>query len=126
MKRGKIAIIMVLLSLIAGGIEYVYTTMNTDACINILEDAQQKMEHNEVYEAGSAAQRLEYRFKKQSKVFNIFMYHSETGDVSNDLAMLTSYAETGSREDFLAVSARVMRELLDIRESKELSWENIM
>ena len=65
------------------------------------------------------------RFKKQSGIFNIFMYHSEMEHISCDLAMLRRYAQTGATSDFLATSACAKREILAIRDRKVLKWENI-
>lgn len=125
MKRGWIALAMIALSLILGGIEYGYVTMNADAYVKMLDDADEKMLHNEVYLAQSAAERLDNRFRKQSGMFNIFMFHSDIGHISSDLAMLKRYAQTGSTEDFLATSACARRKILDIRDSKQMKWGNI-
>lgn len=125
MKRGWIALAMIALSLILGGIEYGYVTMNVDAYVQMLDDADDKMAHNLVYEAQSVAERLDNRFRKQSGIFNVFMYHSEVGHISSDLAMLRRYAQTGSVEEFLATSACAKREILTIRDAKLLKWENI-
>lgn len=125
MKRGWIALIMIAVSLLLGGIEYIYVTANADAYIKMLDDADEKMAHSEIYEAESAAQRLDNRFQKQSAVFNIFMYHSEIGHISCDLAMLRRYARTGETAEFLATSACARREILAIRSAKLLRWENI-
>ena len=105
MKRGWIALIMILLSLTLGGIEYIYVTTNADAYVQMLDDADEKIMQNQVYEAQSVAERLDHRFQKQSGLFNVFMYHTEIGHISSDLAMLRRYAQTGSVEDFLATSA---------------------
>ena len=125
MKRGWIAVIMIALSLLLGGTEYIYVTSNADAYLQMLDDADEKMAQNEVYEAQSAAERLDNRFKKQSGMFNIFMFHSEIGHISSDLSMLKSYARTGATEDFLATSACARRKIEAIRDSKQMKWENI-
>ena len=125
MKRGWIALAMIALSLVLGGIEYIYVTSNADAYVKMLDDADEKIAHNLVYEAESAAERLDNRFRKQSGIFNIFMYHSEMEHISCDLAMLRRYAQTGATADFLATSACAKREILAIRDRKALKWENI-
>lgn len=125
MKRGWIAIIMIALSLILGGAEYIYVTANADAYIRMLDDADEKMAHNEVYAAEEAARKVDNRFRKQSGVFNIFMFHSDIGHISSDLAMLRRYAQTGDVEDFLATSACAKQKIQSIRESKMMKWENI-
>ena len=125
MKRGWIAVGMIALSLILGAIEYVTVTMSTDLYVQMLDDADEKMAHSEVYAAESVAERLDNRFRKESGMFNIFMYHSEISHISSDLAMLRRYAQTGSAEDFLATSACAKRKILAIRDSKLLKWENI-
>ena len=125
MKRGWIALLMIALSLILGGTEYWYVTSNADAYVQMLDDADEKMTSGEVYAAQSAAERLDNRFRKQSGMFNIFMFHSDIGHISSDLAMLRRYAQTGSVEDFLATSACAKRKILEIKESKMMKWENI-
>lgn len=126
MKRGWIALGMIAISLILGGIEYYYVTSNADVYIQMLDDADEKMAHNEMYEAESAAQKLYNRFSSQSGVFNIFMYHSELGDIASDLAMMRRYAQTGATEEFLATSACAKSEIRSIRNLKLLKWDNIL
>ena len=126
MKRGWIALIMILLSLTLGGIEYIYVTTNADAYVQMLDDADEMIMQNQVYEAQSVAERLDHRFQKQSGLFNVFMYHTEIGHISSDLAMLRRYAQTGSVEDFLATSACARRKIQDIKNAKLMKWENIL
>ncbi|MBQ9680532.1 MAG: DUF4363 family protein [Ruminococcus sp.] len=125
MKRGWIALAMIALSLLLGGIEAIYVTSNADVYVQMLDDADEKMANNQVYEAESVAGRLDTRFSKQSAVFNVFMYHSEMETISSNLAMLRRYAQTGSTEDFLATSAYVKRQIMAVRSRMLLSWENI-
>ena len=125
MKRGWIALGMIALSMLLGGIEYIYVTSNADAYIQMLDTADEKMMHNEVYEAQTEAQKLDNRFRKQSGMFNVFMFHSEIGHISSDLAMLTRYAQTADTEDFLATSACAKRKIRVIKNAKLMKWENI-
>ena len=116
---------MIALSLLLGGTEYWYVTSNADVYVQMLDDADEKITHNEVWAAQSVAERLDNRFQKQSGMFNVFMFHSEIGHISSDLAMLRRYAQTGSVEDFLATSACAKRKILEIRDSKMMTLENI-
>lgn len=125
MKRGWIALAMIALAMLLGGVEYVYVTSNADAYIKMLDDADEKMMHNEVLDAETEAEKLDNRFRKQSGMFNIFMFHSEVGHISSDLAMLREYARTADTEDFLATSACARRKILDIKNAKLMKWENI-
>ena len=125
MKRGWVAVCMLALSLILGGAEYIYVTSNADVYSKMLDEADEKMAQNDIYGAESAAHRLKYRFDKESGMFNIFMYHSEVGSIANDLAMLERYAQTGCTEEFLATSARAKRELMTVKYSKQLKWDNV-
>ncbi|HBE15734.1 MAG TPA: hypothetical protein DCY72_05770, partial [Ruminococcaceae bacterium] len=86
MKRGWIALAMLALAMLLGGIEYVYVTTNADAYVKMLDSANEKMMHNEVLDAQTEAEKLDNRFRKQSGMFNIFMFHSEVGHISSDLA----------------------------------------
>ena len=125
MKRGWIAVIMIALSLAFGGMDYYYVTSNADIYAGMLTEAQEKMEQSEITEAESVAQRLDYRFRSQKGLMNIFMHHSESGGISCDLAMLEMYARTGGTEEFLATAARAKREIMTMKNSKLLRWENI-
>lgn len=125
MKRGWVAVCMILLSLILGGAEYFYVTSSADMYSKMLDEADEKMAQNDIYGAESAAKRVRYRFDKESGMFNIFMYHSEVGNIANDLAMLERYAQTGCTEEFLATSARAKRELTTVKYSKQLKLDNI-
>ncbi len=126
MKRGWIALGMIALSLILGWAEYLYVTTSADIYIQMLDEADEKMAHNEVYEAGSVAERLDTRFHKQSGMFNVFMFHSDIGHIAGDLAMLKRYAQTGSTADFLATSACVRSKISAIRDAKQMKWDNIL
>ena len=125
MKRGWIAVVMIALSLMCGGFEYIYVTGNADVYAGMLDEADDKMEHSLIKEAESVVRRLDHRFKSESGVLNMFMNHSGADNISSDLAMLCRYAQTGDTEEFLAASARAKREILTLRESKDLSWSNI-
>lgn len=116
---------MLAFSLILGGAEYLYVTSSADVYSKMLDEADEKMAQNDIYGAESAAQRLKYRFDKESGMFNIFMYHSEVGSIAIDLAMLERYAQTGCTEEFLATSAKAKRELMTVKYSKQLKWDNI-
>ena len=126
MKRGWIALGMIALTMLLGGVEYIYVTSNADAYINMLDSADEKMMHNEVLDAETEAEKLDNRFRKQSGMFNIFMFHSEVGHISSDLAMLRQYARTADTEDFLATSACARRKIQDIKNAKLMKWENIL
>ena len=125
MKRGC-ALGMIALALLLGGVEYIYVTSNADAYIKMLDSADEKMMHNEVLDAETEAEKLDNRFRKQSGMFNIFMFHSEVGHISSDLAMLKQYARTADTEDFLATSACARRKIQDIKNAKLMKWENIL
>ena len=126
MKRGWLAVCMIALSLLLAGAEYLYVTSAADTYVSMLEEADGKMAQNDIYGAESAAKRLQTRFGKQSGMFNIFMFHSEVGHISSDLAMLRQYARTADTEDFLATSACARRKIQDIKNAKLMKWENIL
>ena len=46
-----------------------------------------------------------------------------TVDSENAMALL---AQTGCTEEFLATSARAKRELLSVKYSKQLKWDNVL
>lgn len=126
MKRGWIAILMIALSLLTAGIEYLYVTGNAGVYLDMLNEADGDMEQNQVPEAQSVVERLDYRYQKQSKIFDIFMYHSDVNSVGSDLAMLRRYAQVGDTAEFLATSARAKRQILSFSNAKLPTLENIL
>ena len=125
MKRGWIALAMIVLALLMGGFEQYYVTANTDAYLSLLDEADARMEDNDIAGAGLTAKRLETRFHKQSGVMNIFQFHSEIGNIESDLAKMRRYAQNSDVTEFLATSACARREILTIRDAKLFKWENI-
>lgn len=117
---------MIALSLLLAGFENIYVTMNSAVYLNMLNEADADMEQNMVEEALSIVERLDYRFDKQSKVFESLMYHSEIGAVSSDLAMLRRYAQTGDTGEFLATSAKAKREIVTISNDRLPRIENLL
>ena len=126
MKRGWIALGMLALSLILGGVEYGYVTVNADAYLSMLEEADQRIAERDFVGAESTAKRLSNRFRHQSGMFNIFMYHSEVGNIESDLSRMISYARNGDASEFSATAACARREIRSIRDSKQLKWENVL
>ena len=125
MKRGWIALTMFILSLLLGGFEYLYVNSTTEMYLKMLDDADEKMVKNQTADAGSVAERLDHRFQNDAALLSVFMYHSEVNDVGYHLAKMRRYAQTGDVEEFLASSAVAKREILDIKDSKTLKWENV-
>ncbi len=125
MKRGWLAPILIAMALLLGGIEYGYVMYNTDAYTALLDEADKRMEERDFAGAESTAKRLTHRFHLQSAVFNIFEYHSEVGEIENELNKMTCYAHAGDASEFSASSACARREIQNIRRSKQLRWENI-
>ena len=126
MKRGWIAAVMIGVALLLSGIEYLYFTSNTSVYIQMLNEADSDMEQNLVEDALSIVERLDYRYQKQSKIFNIFMYHSDVSAVSADLSMLRRYAQLGDPGGFLTTAARAKREIASIHNARLLTWDNIL
>ena len=126
MKRGWIALILMAISILNGAAEYLYVTTNTEAYIVMLDEADAFIAENRISEAQTTAEKLDYRFSKQSPVFNIFMYHCDVSGIGSDLAMLTRYARTGEVGEFLATSAKARREIMNVHNAKLLNWENLL
>lgn len=126
MKRGWIALGMIALALVLGGIEYGYVTANTDAYLSMLDEADERIAESDFIGAESSAKKLSHRFRQQSGMFNIFMYHSEVGDIESDLEKMIRYARAGDASEFSATCACAKRELQSIRQSKQLRWDNLL
>lgn len=126
MKRGWIALIMILIAAGISTAETLYTGVGTGTCVAMLIEADEHMERNEIAEARSLAERLDTRFGKLAETYDLFLYRSELLEVSAGLASLKRYAQTGDTSEFLAASARIRRILLSIHDSRLPTWENIL
>ena len=125
MKRLLLAPILLALSLLICGAESLYVNTSADSCLALLDEADESIVSKTDADALSVAQRLENRFRNQSGMFNVFMYHSEISHIASDIAMMRQYARTGNISDFLATSACARRELEAVKHAKALSWDNI-
>ena len=126
MKRGVIALVMILTALAVSGAEAAVTVTGTQTCVEMLEEAEQHMERNEIAEAQSLAARLENRYGKLAGSYDLFLYHSEVLKVTAELGALRRYAQTGSTAEFLACAERIKASLLSIRSTGTPSWENLL
>ena len=126
MKRGWIALILILIAAGISAAEALYTGAGTHACVALLDEADEHMERNEIAEARSLAERLDTRFGKLAETYDLFLYRSELLEVSTGMASLKRYAQTGDTAEFLATSARIRRILLSMHDSRLPTWENIL
>ena len=69
MKRGWIAVVMIALSLICGGFEYIFVTSNADVYAGMLDDADDKMEHSLIKDAESARPPIQKRERRAEYVY---------------------------------------------------------
>ena len=126
MKRGWIALVMILVSLALSTAELLYLNSGIHTCVEMLNEADAHMEKNEMREAQSLAERVDHRYSTQAGMLDILMYHSEVQEISKDLAELRRYAQTGSTAEFLAASARIKRALLSMHNSHLLKLGNVL
>lgn len=126
MKRGIIALILLILAGVAAGYQYVYVTTNTDMLIEMLDETDRHIEENDLLKAQDTASRLDHRYQELEKTLNIFINHKDTDAVSAQLASLKRYAETGNSADFLAISAAAKRALLAMRDAETPCFQNVM
>lgn len=126
MKRGIIALILLILVGIAAGYQYIYVTSNTNMLVEMLDEADKRIEENNLLKAQDVAYRLDHRYQELEKSLNIFIHHAETDSVSQSLAMLRRYTQTGNTADSLAVSASAKRALLALYNAEIPSFQNVM
>lgn len=126
MKRGWAALVMILAAIGLSVGETLYLNSSIPVCVEMLNEADEHMEKNEIPEAQSLAQRVDHRFGTEADLMEILLYRGEVAEVSKGLAELRRYAQRGSTADFLAVSARVKRALLSMMNSRALSLGNIL
>lgn len=126
MKRIWAAAAMILLAVGVSAGETLYFDTSTRLCVEMLDEADQLMEKNEVAEAASLAGRLENRFNSQSAGYDVFLFHSDVLEVSAGLAMLRRYAQVGDASEYLAASARIRRILCSMRGALSPEPANIL
>ena len=126
MKRGIIALILLILAGTAAGYQYLYVTSNTDMLVEMLNEADRHIEENDLLKAQDTASRLDHRYQELEKTLNIFIHHADTDAVSQSIASLRRYAETGNSADFLAVSAAAKRALLSMHNAETPCFQNVM
>ena len=106
MKRAWIALGLIAASLIIGGIDYIYTATAAKIYTDMLTEGDAHMEQNEAYEAQSLTERLDHRFNEDRQILHIFSFHSDVNVISNDLAAMRRFSQTGNTADYLATSAQ--------------------
>lgn len=126
MKRGIIALILLILVAIAAGYQYIYVTSNTNMLVEMLEEADKSIEENNLLKAQDVAYRLDHRYEELEKTLNIFIHHAETDSVAQNLSQLRRYTQTGNTADSLAISASSKRALLSMYNAEIPSLQNVM
>lgn len=126
MKRGIIALILLILAGLAAGYQYVYVTTNTETMVDMLDQADLSVAENDLQGAKEIADRLDHRYTELEKTLHIFIHHKDTDAVSQQLAALRRYAETGNTADFLATSAIAKRALLSMYNTEAPCLQNVM
>ena len=126
MKRAWIALGLIAVSLAIGGIDYLYTATAAGVYSEMLSEADAHMEKNEAYEAQSVTERLDHRFSEDMRVLQIFSFHSDVNVISNDLAAMRRFSQTGNTADYLATSAQARRRISALYEVKAPKPGNIL
>jgi len=126
MKRFWIALAMLAIVIIAGVAEYLYINANVGILVDLLNEADESIEQQDMYAAQDIAERLDTRFSNNARIFDIFMFHSEVTEIGKGLAALRRYSQTGEVSEFLATSARIKRELISMKNSRVPRLENIL
>ena len=126
MKRVWAALLMTALALLAAAAEYLYIGAGTQVYIDMLNEADALMEQNETAAACELAERADTRFCNQSRIYDIFMFHSDVNEISASLASLRRYAQTGDASEFLAASAKIKRLMMSMTNALTPRAENIM
>ena len=126
MKRGWLALALIIAAVAICTAEYIYIGTGTQICVDMLTEADELMAHSEAAQAQELTRRLDNRFSSQKGMYDIFLFHSEVVDVSAGLAALREYARTGDVSEFLAASARVKRTLISMRDSLLPRAENVL
>lgn len=126
MKRAWIALGLIAVSFAIGGIDYLYTATAANVYAEMLSEADAHMEKNEAYEAQSVTERLDHRYNEDMRVLQIFSFHSDVNTISNDLAAMRRFSQTGNTADYLATSAQARRRISALYEVKAPRLGNIL
>ncbi len=126
MKRGWIALGLILALLALGVTEYIYTAKTAEIYTGMLNEADAHMEKNEAYEARSVTERLDHRFNEDKQILGVFSFHSDVNAIGYDFAALRRFAQTGNTADYLATSAQAKRKILAISELRAPNPWNIL
>ena len=126
MKRGVIAVILLVICFITAGIQYVYVTSNTSMFVKMIEEADEYIENDDILSAQDAAYRLDHRYQETEQTLNIFIYHANTDAIARDIAMMRRYTQTSNSSDFLAASAACKRALMCLFNNEIPCFQNIM
>ena len=126
MKRAWAALGLIVLSLLIGGVDYLYTATAATVYTKMLDEAEEHIRRNEAYEAQSVTERLDHRFNEDKRMLHIFSFHSEINAIGSDLAAMSRYAQTGNTADYLAVSAQAKRRISALYELRAPKLGNIL
>jgi hypothetical protein len=125
MKRGWIALLMIGAVALIAAAESLWISTNTGLCLNMLNEADERMATNDIEGAVSISERLDHRFSEQAGIYDLFLYHGEVLSISKGLGAMHRYASVGETAEFLAASMAVRRELLSIRNTRTPAFGNI-
>lgn len=126
MKRGVAALLVIIIVLLLTGVQFLYITSRAELYVKMLNNAEEKIEHNDLPAAQEEIQKLDHRYVGSERILEIFLPHSDVNEVSVNLAMLRRYAQTGSIEEYMALSAATKRMLLTMSEAQQPHFHNIL
>ncbi|MBQ7567018.1 MAG: DUF4363 family protein [Oscillospiraceae bacterium] len=126
MKRLWIALstLLFLFALCAAGKAAV--TVRVDAMLEHLARTQTAAAQGDFGDASNAAKEAEDYWLQNGVLLGSLLRHDEADGVTAQLAELRAYAETGDRDELLAVCAAAMRQLEHIREMESPLVQNVL
>ncbi len=126
MKRGIIALLIVIAVAAFTLYQYFYITSSADIYIEMLSTAEEQIEQNAITDAQETVEKLDHRFTLGERTMEIFLQHSDVSEIALNIAMLRRYSQTGDISEFLAVSAVAKRQLINLSNAQTPCIENIL
>lgn len=125
MKRGWIALILLLLAAALSCVQHGYVTAVGNTCVEMLDSADDLMQNNEVKEAESLTERLDNRLTQSRRLMDVFLFHSDLDALCEEIAAMRRYAHAGETTEFLAASARAKKGFHALIKDESLRWGNV-
>ena len=99
---------------------------HTDAAAEIISQAADAAEREKFEEALNTCEKVILYWEEHVALLSSFLRHEDSGSVETQLQQLRSFAQSESKESFLAACAQLTAQMEHIRDSERPLLENIL